>query len=270
MGNKEIEAMLDSLEGEIKTDAPTTDAPDIKTDPPSTDAPIVDDDDEFETDQPETDAPTTDAPETDLDRFKRENEELRAKIDELSAPKTKAPTTEAPSTDAPIETKDFIKDIDLDDLSDDPAKLNEILNLIYKEAVQAARTELRTFSQSTLQRVPELIDSTLTTKEKLKALTDDFYKSNEDLAGFKKTVGVVFGELASENPDKNYDEVLKMTGEETRKRLGLKKGKANPKPKNDDDPPPLPRKRGTRNKPEPKKSSALQSQIEEMNKTLTG
>jgi hypothetical protein len=129
----------------------------------------------------------------------------------------------------------------------------------------------RSFSQSTLKNIPELIDSTLTTKEKLTALTENFYKENEDLAGFKKTVGVVFGELAQENPDKPYDEVLKMTGEETRKRLGLEKGKTKPRKKSDDDdPPPLPRRKGRRSTPKPKETNPLANEIDEMNKTLIG
>ena len=236
---KELDAMFDALDGGgARTDAPSTDPPedDLKTEPPSTDEPKTE---PPTTDEPETDAPKTDAPETDAPKteapttdipdeaaeLKRENDELRRKLDEASAPKTKPPTTTAPATDPPIEVQDFVGELDLEDISRSPGEFNKLLNKIYSKAVSDTRLEFKNYNKSTLEKVPALVSDNVSVQQKLKALTDNFYKENPDLDGFKKVVSTVFDELVVETPNDPYDKVLSKVGDEVRRRLELKKVK---------------------------------------------
>lgn len=277
--SKELGDMFNALEsGSVQTDAPSTDPPgDIKTDPPTTDEPKTD---PPTTDAPKTDAPKTDAPETDAPKteapttdapdeaaeLKRENEELRKKIDDLSAPKTKVPTTTAPVTDAPIEEQDFIGEIDLDEVSRDPKEFNKMLNKVYSKGVADSRLEFKNYNKSTLERVPSLVSDTVSIQQKLKDLTDNFYKENKDLMKFKKVVSVVFDEMVAENPNDPYDKVLSGVGPEVRKRLELKKTEK--KSKDDRTPPLLPRKKGGRNRPPVSKGDTVADDIGTMNESL--
>jgi len=103
----------------------------------------------------------------------------------------------------------------------------------------------------------------------LKELSDKFYNDNKDLQPFKKVVGVVFEEIASQNPKLPYTEVLGKVGVETRKRLELKPLVIVPDTKDDDGPPPLPRvKKGGRIVQPKPESNPVTRQIDEMNKTL--
>ena len=281
---KELGAMFDALEGGgVQTDAPSTDPPAAKTEPPSTDEPKTDPPtkDEPKTDAPETDAPKTDAPETDapkteapttdapddLDQIKKDNEELRRKIDELSAPKTKPPTTTAPATDPPIEEQDFVGKIDLEDVARSPEEFNKLLNKIYSKAVTDTRLEFKNYNKSTLEKVPALVSDNVSVQQKLKALTDNFYKENPDLDGFKKVVSTVFDELVVETPNDPYDKVLSKVGDEVRKRLELKKVKKEPKGKRTPAPP-LPRKKGRTNRPVVPKGDTVADEIGTMNESL--
>ena len=283
---KELGAMFDALEsGGAQTDAPLTDPPgdDLKTEPPSTDEPKTDAPatDEPKTDAPETDAPKTDAPETDAPKteapttdapdeaaeLKRENDELRRKLDEASAPKTKPPTTTAPATDSPIEEQDFVGEIDLEDVARSPEEFNKLLNKIYSQAVTDTRLEFKNYNKSTLERVPVLVSENVSVQQKLKALTDNFYKENPDLNSFKKVVSTVFDELVVEAPNDPYDKVLSKVGDEVRKRLELKKVEKGPKGKKTPAPP-LPRKKGRANRPVAPKKGGLADEIGAMNESL--
>jgi len=279
MGTKEeIDQMFDALERtttetDIPVDdeqvekPPATDAPKIDDPAPATDAPSSD----GEGDTPKTSPPSTNAPVelSSIELLKQEIEELKQKIStakgEISGvipPKQKPPTTSAP-----IEERDFIGDLDLDDLSRDPKEFNKVLNKIYRDAV----AEVRKAKEELSTTLPTQVTANMELQQTLKTMTDNFYNSNKDLKPFNKVVGVVFEELAGQNPDKPYNKVLEMVGEETRKRLSLPKPKSNPEPKakdNLDDPPPLPRKKGGRvTQPKPE-SNPILSQIDEMNKTL--
>ena len=275
MGTKEeLAEMFDALERTTeKTDAPSTDAPvvddEVKTDAPKTSAPVTDAPKEGDD---KTDAPSTDAPEDELTKVKREADELRNKLAEFESTKTKTPKTKAPSTDAPIIEEDFVKDIDLDEVTREPSAFNKLLNKIYTKAIQTVRGETKKAKEETLQTIPDIVVNKIELQKSLKEMSDRFYNKNKDLEPFKRVVGVVFEELAAENPKAKYNEVLEKVGVETRKRLGLKEHKVEvkPKSKSDDesDPPPLPRKKGGRvTQPKPGSDSVI-SQIDEMNKTL--
>ena len=101
----------------------------------------------------------------------------------------------------------------------------------------------------------------------LKKMTDNFYKDNEDLKPFKKVVAAVFEEIAAENPDKSYEENLKVVGTEVRKRLDLQKAakkKAAPKKAS----PRLPGQKGNQRGRQKPRTDGLESEIDAMNQSL--
>lgn len=273
MGVKEeINEMFDALERSTdREDTPATEEPvaddspkdEHKDDAPTTEAPA---------DEPKTDAPSTTPPKEDDEvvRIKQENEDLRRKLAEKETkPVETKPIEKPPATDPPIADEDFIKDIDLDEVIREPSAFNKILNSIYKKAVTFASGEVKKSQAETLQTVPSMVISDIERQKTLKEMTDKFYSTNKDLEPFKKVVGVVFEELASQNPGKPLIEVLEKVGDETRKRLELKKPDAKPTKADDkDDPPPLPRKKGGRiTQPKPDGNS-LVSEIDAMNKVV--
>lgn len=274
MGTKEeINAMFDALERTVPaTDAPIEEEPvekpeekvedTPKTEAPSTEAPK-------EEDAPKTSAPSTDAPtEDELTKVKKEVEELRSKLADKVVVK-EDPKAKTPTTDAPLGDHDFVKDVDLDEVTREPSAFNKLLNSIYKKAVETVRGEVRKSKEETIQVLPSIISSNMELQKTLKDLSDKFYEENKDLKPFRKVVGVVFDEISGQDPKAPFTEVLRKVGDETRKRLELKKPDVKSVIKDKDDPPPLPRHKSGGRSPQPKnESNPIISQIDEMNKTL--
>jgi hypothetical protein len=273
MGTKEeINEMFDALE----RTTPTTDAPIVEEvveappekveekveTPPATEAPVAEKVEKVDDVSPKEE-PVVD----ELAELRKQNEELRLKVaDKVVEVK---PKEKPPTTDAPIEDQDFLKDIDIDDVTRDPDSFNKLLNNIYKKAVESVRGEVRKTKEETIQSIPTLVSSNMELQKTLKEMSDNFYETNKDLAPFKKVVGVVFEEIASQNPKLPYTEILGKVGVETRRRLELKPTVITPDPKDDDGPPPLPRvKKGGRIVQPKTESNPVIRQIDEMNKTL--
>lgn len=274
---EEINEMFDALE----RTTPTTDAPieeevvqtpeekvDDKADdkPPATDAPKDEEKDEKVDDK--KDEPTVD----ELAQIRKENEELRAKLaDKVVVKDEPKEKDKPPTTDAPISEQDFLKDQDLDDITRDPSAFNKLLNSIYKKAVESVRGEVKKSKEETIQVLPSIISTNMELQKTLKEMSDNFYETNKDLKPFKKVVGVVFEEIASQNPKMPMNEVLGKVGEETRKRLELRPVVKDTVTKDvdKDNPPPLPKvKKGGRIvQPKPESNQVI-SQIDEMNRTL--
>jgi len=273
MGIKdEINEMFDALEGKISdniTDPPVEDElvdedgdEDVKTEAPTTDESV-----DESVDEAKTEPPSTEAPVDDLARIKEENENLRKRIDEMSKPKTEPPKTDAPSTDPPVELQDFVKDLDLDEVSRDPEEFNSVLNKVFVKAVKFLRGEQKKETTNILTQIPSMVKTNVTVQKELEELSNNFYDNNEDLKPFKKIVGVVFDELLPNNADKTYGEILNLVGTEVRTRLEL--DKAPRKKKADDSPPRLPHKSGNRRVEKPKpKTNSLADEIAAMNEVV--
>jgi hypothetical protein len=162
-----------------------------------------------------------------------------------------------------------LKDVDIDEVTRDTGSFNKLLNTIYKKAVESVRGEVRKTKEETIQSIPSIVSTNMELQKTLKEMSDNFYESNKDLKPFKKVVGVVFEEIASQNPKLDYNEVLGKVGVETRKRLELKPIVITPNVKDDDPPPSLPRvKKGGRILQPKTESNPVINQIDEMNKTL--
>lgn len=275
MGTKEeISEMFDALERDSSsnlTDPPSTEAPvdgpkdEPKTEPPTTEQPTKDEDG-TQTKPPSTEPPTDD----ELSKIKKENEDLRKKLEESITKKDQPPKTSPPSTDAPIGEEDFLGNEDPEDIARDPVKYNKMLNTIYKKAVEFARSEIKKGKEETYRNIPTVVETSITTKENLRKLSEKFYTDNSDLKGFPKVVSTVFVELVEKDPSKTYEEVLKDVGTEVRSRLGLQNPEPKPSanPKDDPKPPPLPRKKGGKQPQSNLEPGPLASEIDAMNKVL--
>lgn len=224
-------------------------------------------------------------PEIDLEQLKKDNEELRKRIDDMSAPKPEPtpapePTPEPEPKPLVLDEVDFVGDIDMDEVTRDPKEFNKLLNKVYVQGVDATKNAL---GEGILRDIPNIVKNTFTTVTTLKKASDDFYDKNKDLVPFKSVVSAVFEEAFAANPGKKYDEILSGdkdkgilgVGDEVRKRLELHRNAVNPNPKPDpeppdpNNPPKLPRKKG-----QPRKTSQqpnvdpLLADIDEMNKSL--
>lgn len=169
--------------------------------------------------------------------------------------------------DEPIQLteQDFIGDEDPEELIADPKKLNKLLNSIYVKAVQDARTVI---SEKVLLSIPNIVKKNLDIMTTLKTLSEKFYTDNSDLEAYKPVVAKVYEELSSKSPAKTIEEIMKDVGPEVRKRLNLK-ADAIKKEKDKDDLPTLPKKTGGRHQESKKPdTSPMQTQLEEMNKSL--
>ena len=238
---------------------------------------------ETETETKETETETkeieeteeTETKETEPDEKDKTITELRAELVESKAKEVKETETETKTkteekeseTPLTLEDQDFLGELDLDEVTRNPKEFNKLLNKIYKQAVTDTRKVL---GEGILRTIPDIVKTNIAAITNLQKARDKFYDDNEDLKPFKKVVGVVFEELAAENPDKKYDEVLSDVGDEVRKRLELQKNATSAKTKpNKSDPPKLPRKKGkagqTKNEP---LTEPLLNEIGEMNQTL--
>lgn len=251
-------------EEEIVTDAPVTEVvvtESASTEAPGTEAPTTDAPEEFETEAPSTEAVSTEAPTTDIP--KESDTDLMAEIErlknELKEVKEKGPKTSAPATEAPLADEDFLGGLDLDDLSSDPEAFNKVLNAVYRKGLEAAK---KTSSES-MATLPDMIKENISVIQALERASSDFYEKNKELEPYKDVVATVFGEVASQNPDKTYQENLDLTGAEVRKRLKIE-GKKVTK----DKPPRLPNP-GKQQRPTQKSEpSGFDSELDAMEKAL--
>lgn len=186
--------------------------------------------------------------------------ELRSRVVELETVKVEQPK---PAEQPKVESPDFVGDLDLDEVTRDPSKLNEVLNKVYAKAIEDAQRVL-----------PDQIKTHIAVIESVKEATKQFYEENSDLKQFQKVVQTVFEELAAKDPSRTVSDVIKLVAPEVRKRLELPE----PKPKSEvkeEKPklkavPSLPGKSGRAGRVdvEEPKTNTLQDELEEMNKSL--
>jgi hypothetical protein len=250
-----------STESPGGTQAPGTEAP--GTEAPGTEAPS--------TEAPGTAAPTTKAPgeETELERVKRENDELRVELadERKKKPATKAPGTSAPTTDAPLQDIDFVgEEEDWDDISNDPKKVNKLLNKVYQSGVQSAVDRLASTNQT--QDIPGQVQKNLDIMLAMREANESFYADNKDLQPFKKVVATVYSELADAHPDWTVKKCLEETGVEARNRLELKPAKTPPGKKQKRKANLPPGTKGGRHSKQKPQNTGLQSEIDAMNADL--
>lgn len=207
----------------------------------------------------------------ELTKLRTENESLRNKYEELHGKKVE-PEPE-PKKEEPKEEKltfeeiNFLGDSDMDELSRDPKKFNDLLNKVFQQGVETTRKVL---AEGVFKSIPDMVKNNVLTTIALRQASEQFYVDNEDLKPFKKVVAAVYEEVAAEHPDKKINEILVEVGTEARKRLELHLKATKPTNDNNDrdKKPKLPRKKGQPSRGDQPKPEGLMNEIDEMNKIL--
>jgi len=220
---------------------------------PPTEPPVV---------EPPTEPPVID----DLETIRKENENLRKRIEEMSAPKPESkPAEPEPVPEPKLEEIDFIGEADMDEITRDPKEFNKLLNKVFAQGITTSRTVL---GEGVLRSIPDIVKANVATVISLRESSEKFYKDNKDLVPFKKVVSAVFEEFAAENPGKKFSEILDDVGKEARKRLELYREAIKPEPKPDNKPPVLPRVKGQHKGASTKPDiSPMQAEIDAMNES---
>jgi hypothetical protein len=202
-----------------------------------------------------------------LDKINVEREERKRAEEEARVKAEK----EAKERNEPvkIEEQDFIGDVDLEELIENKKAFNKLLNSVYAKGVSDSN---KLFTEKLFSSIPDIVRQNLISIISIKETSDKFYKENEDLVPFKKVVAAVFDDVAANNPDRNYNELMNLVAPEARKRLGLKRQVAT-KQKDNEDRSKAPKLHGPRNTQrqslsQKKNLSSLESEISEMNKSL--
>ena len=196
---------------------------------------------------------------TEIDNLKSKLEEKEKKVPEEEPP--------PPPEEVPIKDIDFINGADVEDILTDGDKLNQILNAAYKKGVEYTRSEIKEGNIDVMRSIPDIIKNNMQIQSAMTVAREKFYAENSDLAPFKKVVATVFQEISSDNPDKNYQDILSMVGDEARKRLELHKKAV--KIDKENSPPKLPQKRGQQRITKPKPNTdPMTSELNAMDQAL--
>ena len=174
-------------------------------------------------------------------------------------PPAQQPATQVPRQ--PVEPANYLGDLTIDDILEDPAKFNLVLGNVAQQSQQHAQQQA---VQQVLKSVPELVMGYITRHSAMNRMVDDFYKENPDLNSVKQTVAAVANDIHAKNPGLGVEDVFKQSAEATRKLVGIKQQAAattRRRPKK-----PAFAKTGGARKPAPK-VSAMQSELDDL---LTG
>ncbi len=283
----DVETMNKSFDDIIVGDPEPEPEPEPVVDPPIEDPPLEElpvEDPPIE-DLPPEDDPPTDPPSSGddppgpkpdviepepIDDKDKIIEDLRTKLAEKVVEPTPTPEPEPvpdpePQPPAALEDQDFLGDTDPEDLVRDPAEFNKMLNKVFHQGIDNARKVL---GEGVLRAIPDIVKANVVSMANLQKASEEFYKENEDLEPFKRVVGVVFEEIASDNPGKSYSELLPKVGDEVRNRLELHK-KAVIKDKDNPKPVRLPRNKGRSKSLEIQPDTdPLMSELDQMNESL--
>lgn len=253
-----------------------SDKPDDSDTPDEPDEPDSSDESSESDEPPESDESSDELepdsePTDDKDRI---IENLRARIAELEAAKpvpTKSTESDSSESTKPEsspekpDTQDFVGDLDVEDLITDKESFNKFLNNFRLKIIEDSRKVL---GEEVLRSIPDIVKTNIVTVTNLQKASEQFYAENEDLKPFKKVVASVFEELASENPDKPYNEIMKEVAPEVRKRLELHRKATNSETKTKSAPR-LPTRKSAPGRASAKpNTNPLLSELEEMNKSL--
>lgn len=244
---KEIDELIGSLASESSSEPTPTPAP--KEEPPIV-TPPVEEPPKLEVkegeptpkpvgepvvtpspDPSKVEPPVVEGEET-IEEIRERNKLLLARIEELTpipgaiaAPLPKSIETKGEPTPivSPVPEKveeiDFLAGQDIDDIIDDPKKLNALLNSVYLRAKSDGKEDA---AKAVLTALPGVVSSEVSAATNTHAVVNEFYSQNEDLVVVKKTVMAVAAQVHTEKPELGYKEVLKEAANRTRKLLGLR------------------------------------------------
>jgi hypothetical protein len=135
-----------------------------------------------------------------------ENQLAEKQVDEPEGEEEEKPSTE-----------EFVtSDEELDQAMSSRESLNELLNKVVEYSYQRAR-------ESLLKEVPRAASRVVSQEMQHQSMVNDFFEANQDLLTHRKYVAVTFNEVlsAEDNAGKDYGEILTLTGNLVRQRLGI-------------------------------------------------
>lgn len=155
----------------------------------------------------------------------------------------------------------FVDEDDMTELYNDPEKLNNLLNKVFKMSL----ANTRKVREQVIREVPEIASQQVAQRTKINSAVEDFYKKNPDLKQYKSFVGTVANELQNENPDMEFSKLLEETEREVRQRLKLpNKGSQNSSNEEPEDNPSFGTTPGSREQTQSENRSDRQKQIDEL------
>jgi hypothetical protein len=226
-----------------------------------------------ETPEPPKEAPKEESP---VDPRDKVIEELRKQIEDLAGKPKEEPKEEKPKEtpekpekkDEPIvlETQDYLKGLDLDDLTREPEKFNQFLNTFRAQIVTDTRKVL---AEGILKSIPDIVNNNIAINTHIREVKDKFYSDNPDLKPFSKIVAAIAENVMSKNQGKSYEDLLEPIANEVRSTLKLQKV-AKGDPNNKPEIPELPVKGGRAGNVRDTKpnTKGIQDELEAMEKAL--
>jgi len=125
------------------------------------------------------------------------------------------PVAPEPTPQVPPVAKQFVQtEEEFDQIISSVDNFNQFIGKVV-EAAQSGAVE-RAYTS-----LPNVVMQMVQRQLTFGALVRDFYKENEDLLPHAKFAGFVMNELANQEPDLEIGALMRKTGEEVRKRLGL-------------------------------------------------
>lgn len=160
-----------------------------------------------------------DVQETELERYKRENEELRKHLEEIAdkvftpkpQPKMTPEEEQEAAKKAANQVLPFLKS---DEVFDEALKSAHNFNALLTSVVNTA-------VERSLRIMPQIASQIADSQITLKTSVENFYRDNQDLIPHKKYVGYVANEIAAQHPEWTLLQVLQETEKEARTRLRL-------------------------------------------------
>lgn len=114
--------------------------------------------------------------------------------------------------------------------SEDLVRLNVLMT--HEELETFLEGFLKVCVEETLKVLPSVVGHLVRSAANLQGMSEEFYDKNKDLVDHKAQVAKVMERLEGESPGKNLRDLLKETGVETRRVVGLQKGfDLNPTPR---------------------------------------
>lgn len=101
-------------------------------------------------------------------------------------------------------------------------EFNTVKTLTYEKFCDFGNRVVRLCVEEALKNLPHVITSLINQASHLKALSEDFYKRNKDLADDKELVARTIERIDAENPGLNYETILSKAAPRARQALSLK------------------------------------------------
>jgi hypothetical protein len=114
----------------------------------------------------------------------------------------------------------FLEGLDIDEVLSSSENFNKLLVSVYAKGMQEAS---KLSAENIMRNLPSVISQYVSQHVTMSEMVKDFYSSNPDLAGVKRTVAAVANEIANDDPNLTTPQVFEKTATRVRELLKLKK-----------------------------------------------